>query len=160
MDFRRRINRVGRGRVPMARAVPAWRAAKDKGAPMNRLLLGATFGLATLVAYLPVAQAAETSSCLSAADLRTQAEIGSAKHGGKVLRLTGMEAAKFLDVLNNQIGDRTDYKGDMLIIGLYPDLGYALIAFIAKGCADQKNVVKLDPPSFIRAYSAPHLLPV
>jgi hypothetical protein len=127
---------------------------------MKYLLLGAMLGLVSLVSYSPVAQATETASCLSADDMKSQAETGSAKHGGKVLHLTGLEAATFLDVLNNQIGDRTDYKGDMLIIGLYPDLGYALVGFITKGCADQHSLVKLDPGSFMRAYSAARGVPV
>jgi hypothetical protein len=121
---------------------------------MKNFILGAAFGLASLVAYLPAAQAEQTHDCQSADDIKQLAEIGSAKHGGTVLRLDGSDAADFLNFLNKRIGDPSDYKGDTLIIGLYPDLGYALISFVINGCADTNNLVKLDAENFMRAYRA------
>src|SRR5262249_1097377 len=113
-----------------------------------------------LVAYMPTAQADEAARCQSADDMKNQAEEGSAKHGGKALRLDGPHAAIFLDYLNNRIGDPTNYKGDTLIIGLYPDVGYVLVGFIVHGCADTRNLVKLDPESFVKAYRATRGVPV
>ena len=121
---------------------------------MKNMLLGAAVGLVSLIASLPYAQADQSMGCQSADVIKTQADVGSAKHGGRALRLDGPDAAKFLDYLNNRIGDPTDYKGDTLIIGLYPDLGYVLIGFIINGCADQNNLVKLDADNFMRAYHA------
>ncbi|MBV9219438.1 MAG: hypothetical protein JO366_18830 [Methylobacteriaceae bacterium] len=121
---------------------------------MKNVLLGAAVGLVSLMAYLPNARADQSMGCQSAEVIKSQADIGSAKHGGRALRLDGPDAAKFLDYLNNRIGDPTDYKGDSLIIGLYPDLGYVLIGFIVNGCADQNNLVKLDADNFMRAYHA------
>ncbi len=120
---------------------------------MKRLLFGAMLGLAS-IASLPTARAAERPACQSADAVRSQAEVGSAQHGGAATRLDGVEAVVFLDYLNTKIGEPTDYKGDSLIIGFYPDLGYALVGFVVNGCADQKNLVKLDVESFLRAYRA------
>ncbi len=130
---------------------------------MKNVLLGAIFGLFALNAYVTAAQANEANEatdCRSADEMKNQAEIGSAKHGGQALRLDGPPATVFLDYLNNHVGDPTDYKADTLIVGLYPDLGYALVGFIVNGCADQHIFVKLDPESFMRAYRAARGEPV
>src|SRR5581483_10877417 len=91
--------------------------------------------------------------CQSAQEIKSEADEGSAKHGGLALRLDGPDAASFLDYLNTKIGDPTDYKADSLIVGIYPDLGYALVGFILNGCAEP-DLVKIDLGSFLRAYSA------
>ena len=130
-----------------------------KGATMKRFLLSAALGIAALVAHWPAAHADEGLKCMSAEDIQGQAEVGSVRHGGRSLRLDGADAALFLDYLNNRIGDPTDYKADTLIVGLYPDLGYVLVAFIVDGCADQRALVRLDPSSFVRAYRAARGVP-
>jgi hypothetical protein len=127
---------------------------------MKNVLIGAALGLAALVMYLPAAHADQTPTCQSADDMKNQVEMGSTKHGGKALRLDGPGAAIFLDYLNNRIGDPTDYRGETVIVGLYPDLGYVLVGFVVHGCADQQHVVKVDPGSFIRAYRAASGVPV
>ncbi|MBV8567003.1 MAG: hypothetical protein JO163_15215 [Methylobacteriaceae bacterium] len=122
---------------------------------MKSLLLGAMLGLASLVSFAPASQAAtDANACQSVDFIKGQADAGSARHGGRAIRLDGVEAAGFLDYLNNRIGDPTDYKGDTLIIGFYPDLGYVLVGFVLNGCADQGTLVKLDPTSFMKAYEA------
>ncbi len=120
---------------------------------MKNLLLGALLGLAPLAMSVPAGAA---PACETADQLKSLADTGTAKHHGKALELSGQEAARFLDYLNTRIGDPTDYKGDSLVIGVYPDLGYVLVAFIVNGCADQKNLVRIDPESFKRAYQAAH----
>ena len=127
---------------------------------MRNILFVTALSLLAHTGYVPAAQADQKAQCQSADALKDEAELGSAKHGGRALRLDGPEAAIFLDYMNNQIGDQTDYKGETLIIGLYPDVGYVLIGFVVHGCADTQNLVKLDPGSFARAYRAANGVPV
>ncbi len=123
---------------------------------MKSFLLGAVLGLAPLVASAPLQAATRPLACETADEVKSMADTGTAKHGGKAIRLEGPEAAVFLDYLNHHIGDPSNYKGDTLIVGTYPDLGYVLVAFVVNGCADQKNLVRIDPASFARAYQAAH----
>jgi hypothetical protein len=127
---------------------------------MRNILFATALGLLAHLGYVPAAQADQKAQCQSVDTMENQAELGSAKHGGRALRLEGPEAAIFLDYINNRIGDQTDYKGETLIIGLYPDVGYVLIGFIVHGCGDTQKLVKLDPVSFVRAYRAASGVPV
>jgi hypothetical protein len=123
---------------------------------MKSIVLAATaaaaFGLATVGPLAP-ARATAASACQSADAVKVEAEAGTARHGGTAIRLDGIEAAGFVDYLNTRVGEPTDYRGESVIIGLYPDLGYALVGFVVHGCADTQ-LVKIDPESFLRAYKA------
>lgn len=119
---------------------------------MRTFLIGIAAGLAALAGSTMGAMAAGPA-CQSITQVTNIAAVGTARHGGKVLNLDGRDAMRFVDYLNNHIGDPSLYRGDTLIIGLYPDLGYVLVGFATSGCVDQKNLIKLDPRSFIKAYT-------
>ena len=88
---------------------------------MKRFLFTSLFAAATVVGFSPVVQAQEGCESADAAQMRT--EMASEQSGGNAIRLSGDQAERFLDFINDDVGRHTEYWGDGVIIGRFPALG-------------------------------------
>ncbi len=110
---------------------------------MKRFLFTSLFAAASAVGFGPAVHAQE--GCQSAVAAQTQTEMTSEQSGGNAIVLSGDQAERFLDYINDNVGRHTDYWGDGVIIGRSPALGYDAIAIVDDGCVDESKLIRLNP---------------
>lgn len=120
---------------------------------MKELVFGVLFGLSSVAAFVPAAQADE-SVCEPPSAALQRAEIGSERAGGTALQISGDRAERFLYFINDKVGRSTDYWGDGVIVARYPALGYDSIAIVDDGCVDETKMIRLDPQTTAMAFAA------
>ena len=110
---------------------------------MKRFLVTSLFAAATAIGFGPAVHAQQGCESADAAQMRT--EMASEQSGGNAIRLSGDQAERFLDFINDDVGRHTEYWGDGVIIGRFPALGYDAIAIVDDGCVDESKLIRLNP---------------
>lgn len=110
---------------------------------MKRIIVTSLFAAATAIGFSPIAHAQQGCEPTGAAQMQT--EMASEQSGGNMIVLSGDQAERFLDYLNDDVGRHTDYWGDGVIIGRFPALGYDAIAIVDDGCVDESKLIRLNP---------------
>lgn len=93
--------------------------------------------------------------CHPVAKLAAEANIDARMTGGIALTLEGVQALRFLEFANN-VSSRTDYRGDALIIRLYPgtmETGHAMVVLGSHGCV-KGEFFQLRPIVFLGTWRA------
>jgi len=110
---------------------------------MKRFIIASLLAGTAAIGFNPLAHAQQGCEPTAAAQMQT--EMQSEQSGGNIIVLSGDQAERFLDYINDDVGRHTDYWGDSVIIGRYPALGYDAIAIVDNGCVDESKTIRLDP---------------
>jgi hypothetical protein len=114
---------------------------------LTSLLAGTAASGVSLLAYAQ-------PGCEPTTAAQMQTEMQTEQAGGNTVVLSGDQAERFLDYINDNVGRRTDYWGDGVIIGRYPALGYDAVAIVDGGCVDESKTIRLDPEDTAGALNA------
>ena len=83
--------------------------------------------------------------CVPIAAAQVQSEMATQQAGGTAIALSGDQAERFFDYINDNIGQHTDYWGDGVLVTRFPALGYDAIAIVDDGCVDVSKSIRLNP---------------
>jgi hypothetical protein len=119
---------------------------------MKRFIFTSLLAGAAAIGFSSLAFAQE--SCETTTNAQMQTQMQSEQAGGNTIVLSGDQAERFLDYINEDIGHHTDYWGDGVIVGRYPALGYDNIAIVDDGCVDESKTIRLDPQDTAGALNA------
>lgn len=119
---------------------------------MKGLIITSLLAGIAAIGFAPVAFAQPGCEPTTAAQMQTQMQ--SEQTGGATIVLSGDQAERFLDYINDDIGRHTDYWGDGVIVGRYPTLGYDSVAIVDDGCVDESKTIRLNPADTAGALNA------
>ncbi len=106
------------------------------------LLMSLSVATATIVCS-PMAYAQR--ACIPVAAAQVQSEMATQQTGGTAIALSGDQAERFLDYINDNIGQHTEYWGDGVLVTRFPALGYDAMAIVDDGCVDESKAIRLNP---------------
>jgi hypothetical protein len=84
-------------------------------------------------------------ACVPVAAAQVQSEMATQRAGGTAIALSGNQAERFLDYINDNVGQHTDYWGDGVLVTRFPALGYDAMAIVDNGCVDESKAIRLNP---------------
>lgn len=119
---------------------------------MKRFIISSILAGTAAIGFSPLAFAQPGCEPMTAAQVRTQFMTSQA--GGSTIVLSGDQAERFLDYINDDIGRSTDYWGDGVIVARYPALGFDSVAIVDDGCVDESKTIRLAPPDTAGALHA------
>lgn len=118
---------------------------------IRRLLFAAILALAPIAAAF-AEDAPAPAACTSAdATIATVTPMATA-NGYTIVRLDGVRAARFMDYVNHNIGDPSDWHGRTVLI-LKPVDG-PVKALVMDDCEESGQVFSLSPAAYILAIAA------
>ncbi len=89
---------------------------------MRRFLFTSLFAATAAIGCSPMAYAQR--ACVPVAAAQVQSEMATQQAGGTAIALSGDQAERFLDYINDNIGQHTEYWGDGVLVTRFPALGY------------------------------------
>jgi hypothetical protein len=110
---------------------------------MKHFLLTSLFAATAAIACSQIAYAQR--ACVPIAAAQVQSEMATQQAGGTAIALSGDQAERFLDHINDNIGQHTEYWGDGVLVTRFPALGYDAMAIVDHGCVDESKAIRLNP---------------
>ncbi|HEY0145018.1 MAG: hypothetical protein WDN29_01720 [Methylovirgula sp.] len=110
---------------------------------MRRFLFTSLFAATAAIGCSPMAYAQR--ACVPVAAAQVQSEMATQQAGGTAIALSGDQAERFLDYINDNIGQHTEYWGDGVLVTRFPALGYDAMAIVDDGCVDESKAIRLNP---------------
>lgn len=110
---------------------------------MKRFLFTSLFAATAAIGFSPMAHAQR--ACIPVAAAQEQSEMATQQAGGTAIALSGDQAERFFDYINDNVGQHTDYWGDGVLVTRFPALGYDAMAIVDDGCVDESKAIRLNP---------------